>query len=138
MKTNPKIKFITLGCKVNQYETQGMREMMERAGAGTFEGRQASPEVDFVVINTCTVTEEADKEGRYWIRRSKRDYPNARIVVTGCGVTQGRAAFEALVARLTGRPLARSAATVTSRHPKACSLPSWRDLPRWLIPDQRD
>lgn len=94
MKTNSKVRFITLGCKVNQYETQGMREAVERSGMQA--AGRGEEEVNFVVINTCTVTEEADKENRYWIRRAKREHPEARIVVTGCGVVKDRAAIEAL------------------------------------------
>lgn len=92
MNESPKVKFITLGCKVNQYETQAMRESFEKQGAESTRG----PEADFVVINTCTVTEEADKENRYWVRRARRDYPNARIVVTGCGVERNRREWEAV------------------------------------------
>ena len=86
-----KVRFITLGCRVNQYETQAMREALERGGAVA--GRTA---VDFVVINTCTVTEEADRTNRYWIRRARREHPAAKIVVTGCGVERDRAQIEAL------------------------------------------
>ena len=88
-----RVRFITLGCKVNQYETQAMREALERRGAESAHG--AGP-VDYVVINTCTVTEEADRESRYWVRRARREHPAARIVVTGCYVGRNRAEVEAL------------------------------------------
>lgn len=93
---NSKVRFITLGCKVNQYETQAMREAMGRAGVSSFTPASPSEEVDFVVVNTCTVTAEADKENKYWIRRARREHPNARIVVTGCGVERNRAQYDAL------------------------------------------
>jgi len=97
---NTTTKFITLGCRVNQYETQGMREALEQAGLS----RQSKPEavmqapeeVGLVVINSCTVTQEADRETRYWIRRSKRDYPQAKIVVTGCGVQRDKSKIAAM------------------------------------------
>lgn len=92
--TEQKVKFITLGCKVNQYETQGMREDLSRAGV--VEDRGKKMDHDFVVINTCTVTEQADKESRYWIRRMKRENPAAKIVVTGCYVEKNRKEIEAL------------------------------------------
>jgi len=82
----PPVKFITLGCRVNQYETQAMREALA----------QAAVEGDFVIINTCTVTSEADRESRYWIRRARRENPKARIVVTGCGVERDRKEIESL------------------------------------------
>jgi len=86
------VKFVTLGCKVNQYETQGMKESL--ASAGFIESREAS--CDFVVINTCTVTNEADRENRYWIRRMRREHPAAKIVVTGCYVERNRLDLEAM------------------------------------------
>ena len=87
-----KVRFITLGCKVNQYETQSMRESVESAGACLVKAEPA----DFVVINTCTVTSEADRENRYWIRRAKRESPEAAIVVTGCGVERNYDDYAAL------------------------------------------
>lgn len=96
MNSQAKVRFITLGCKVNQYETQGMREVLERAGVASVTAETEPADVDFVVINTCTVTEEADRENRYWIRRARREHPSARIVVTGCVVVRDRKQIEAL------------------------------------------
>lgn len=92
MKKN-RVKFVTLGCKVNQYETQGMRE--DLAGAGIQEAHAEDHDLEFVVINTCTVTAQADRENRYWIRRMRRENPSAKIVVTGCYVEKNRAEIEA-------------------------------------------
>jgi threonylcarbamoyladenosine tRNA methylthiotransferase MtaB len=89
MTEKPKVRFITLGCRVNQYETQGMREALQSAGFDFFSptaADQRAAAADVVIINTCTVTGEADRESRYWIRRARREHPEARIVVTGCGV----------------------------------------------------
>lgn len=85
-----------MGCRVNQYETQGMREILEREGVAAVEKPKPGNEINFVVINTCTVTAEADKENKYWIRRARREHPEARIVVTGCGVERNRSEIEAL------------------------------------------
>ncbi|MBI4397855.1 MAG: tRNA (N(6)-L-threonylcarbamoyladenosine(37)-C(2))-methylthiotransferase MtaB [Candidatus Omnitrophica bacterium] len=82
-----KVIFQTLGCKVNQYETQGMREKL--LGADFIE-TGAAGEADLLVLNTCTVTGEADKKNRYWIRRMRRLNPNAKIVVTGCYAEKNR------------------------------------------------
>ncbi|MBI4387795.1 MAG: tRNA (N(6)-L-threonylcarbamoyladenosine(37)-C(2))-methylthiotransferase MtaB [Candidatus Omnitrophica bacterium] len=76
-----KVKFLTLGCRLNQYETQAMRENL--LGAGYSEVR-AGEQANVFVINTCTVTSEADKESRYLIRKCQRENPEAKIVVTGC------------------------------------------------------
>jgi len=78
------VRYITLGCKVNQYETQAMRESLSEAGLSAWNGKESNQSVDFVVINTCTVTSNADKENLYWIRRARREHPGAKIVVTGC------------------------------------------------------
>ena len=78
MKT---VKFYTFGCKVNQYETQDIREQFVKAG---FEERQDGELCDFYVINTCTVTHKADSDSLAAIRRVKRSNPEAGIIVTGC------------------------------------------------------
>ncbi len=78
MKT---VKFYTLGCKVNQYETQVIREQFDRAG---FRETADSEPVAVYVINTCTVTHRADRRSLYLIRRAFYRNPQARIIVTGC------------------------------------------------------
>lgn len=78
-----KVKFATLGCRLNQYETQAIREQFLRAG---FEETEDSKEAHVFVLNTCTVTAESDRESRYWVRKFHRDNPHAKIIVTGCYV----------------------------------------------------
>jgi threonylcarbamoyladenosine tRNA methylthiotransferase MtaB len=78
MKT---VKFYTLGCKVNQYETQEMRESFLRHG---FKELTNGKKADVFVINTCTVTHKADRESLYYIHRSYRANSRAKIIVTGC------------------------------------------------------
>jgi threonylcarbamoyladenosine tRNA methylthiotransferase MtaB len=75
------VKFYTLGCKVNQYETQEIREQFLDSGFMEVKGKQAA---DIYVVNTCTVTAKADKDSFYYIHRSHRENPKAKIVVTGC------------------------------------------------------
>lgn len=75
------IAFITLGCKVNQYETQAMTEIMEKAGYTLVEN---ASDADIVVVNTCTVTGIGDKKVRQTIRKVNRNNPGAVIVATGC------------------------------------------------------
>ena len=62
-----KAAFYTLGCKVNQYDTQAMRELFEKAGHEVVEFEQAA---DVYIINTCTVTQVADKKSRQIISRA--------------------------------------------------------------------
>lgn len=76
-----KFKLLTLGCRVNQYETQAMRENLLRSGFGEA-GEGEKPTV--FVVNTCTVTAAADRESRYLIRRCRRENPDAKVIVTGC------------------------------------------------------
>jgi len=77
----PKVKFYTLGCKVNQYDTQEMRERLLEAG---FKEALKAKDADVCLINTCTVTHRADSESLNFIRRSRRENPRAKILVTGC------------------------------------------------------
>jgi threonylcarbamoyladenosine tRNA methylthiotransferase MtaB len=94
--SSPKnVRFYTLGCKVNQYETQGMREALERKGYRDIEGQKGVP-CDLVVVNTCTVTQDADRTNRYWIRRLRREHPGARLAVTGCYAEKNRSELEAM------------------------------------------
>jgi len=75
------ISFYTLGCKLNYAETSTLREQFESAGHSIVEFGKPT---DAVIINTCTVTENADSECRKIIRRALRSSPNAFVGVTGC------------------------------------------------------
>ncbi len=79
------LKTVTLGCKVNQYETQLVREGLQRAGY--FDAAEDEP-AQLCVVNTCTVTSEGDSKSRQAIRRLARENPDARIVVMGCYATR--------------------------------------------------
>ena len=76
-----KFGFYTLGCKVNQYETQAMEQLLRSRGhtVGNF-----SESCDGYIINTCSVTAVADKKNRAILRRCRRENPNAVIGVCGC------------------------------------------------------
>ncbi len=76
-----KAAFHTLGCKVNQYETEAMKEQFRRAG---YEITGEEDSADVYIINTCTVTNLADRKSRQYIRRMKKQCPQAVIAVTGC------------------------------------------------------
>lgn len=88
-----KVKFETLGCRVNQYETQAVREKFLKAH---YKETQDSKEADLLVLNTCTVTKESDRESRYLIRKFHRENPNAKIIVTGCYVEKNRKEVESI------------------------------------------
>lgn len=76
-----RVGFYTLGCKVSQYETEAIAESFESRG---YEICDFSESNDVYVINTCTVTAEADRKSRQVIRRAKRTNPDAIILVCGC------------------------------------------------------
>lgn len=73
-------KFYTLGCKVNQYETEVMIKEVTQHGIAICDDNAP----DIIVINSCTVTGESDNKARKLLRRCRREHPNAIIVLTGC------------------------------------------------------
>lgn len=76
-----KASFHTLGCKLNFSETSTIGKMLaERGFSRASEGERP----DIIVVNTCSVTEMADKKGRQLVRRLSREWPDATLVVTGC------------------------------------------------------
>ncbi len=77
------VAFYTLGCKVNQYETEAMREAIEAVGHTIV---QDNAPFDVIVINSCTVTAESDRKTRQTVRRFRKENPDAVIVLTGCMV----------------------------------------------------
>ena len=76
-----KVAFTTLGCKVNQYDSEAMLECFLKAG---YKSVDFSEIADVYVINTCIVTATGEKKSRQMIRRAKRQNPDAAIVVAGC------------------------------------------------------
>ena len=88
-----KIGFYTLGCKVNQYETQAMEQLLVAKGHEVGAFQEAC---DGYIINTCSVTAVADKKNRAVIRRCRRDNPNAVIGVCGCYPQHAAKALESL------------------------------------------
>jgi threonylcarbamoyladenosine tRNA methylthiotransferase MtaB len=80
--TGPKtVAFHTLGCKLNFSETSSISRLMEKEG---FEKKPFDSTADIYVINTCSVTENADKECRYLVRQIQRKSPESFVVITGC------------------------------------------------------
>ena len=77
------VAFHTLGCKVNQYETQAMRRQLESAGYETTELTH-NTQADALVINSCTVTGESDRKLRQFLRRCRRQLPEGILILTGC------------------------------------------------------
>ncbi len=84
-------KLITMGCKVNQYDSQSMREVLIHNG---FEIVDEAQPADLYLINTCTVTNTADQKARQVVRRAIKQNPDADVLVTGCYAESDRKTIE--------------------------------------------
>ncbi len=81
MEKRKKVAFYTLGCKVNQYETEALKALLREKG---YEIARPQEPADIYIINTCTVTNLAERKSRQIIRRCSKENPQARVVVMGC------------------------------------------------------
>ena len=95
-------KFTTLGCRLNAYETEAMKELATTAGVQ-----------NAVVVNTCAVTAEAVRKAKQEIRKLRRENPDATVIVTGCAAQTEPATFAAMpeVSRVIGNTEKMQAAT---------------------------
>ena len=91
MEKEKKVAFVTLGCKVNQYETNAMAQKLIDAGYKIVE-YGASP--DIYIINTCTVTNMSDRKSRQMLRKAKDNNPNSKIIAVGCYVQVAKEEIE--------------------------------------------
>jgi len=81
MNSNKRVAFYTLGCKVNHYETESIKNKLLKEG---YEEVQFDEEADFYIVNSCTVTSVADRKTRNILRRTKKLNKSAKVIVTGC------------------------------------------------------
>jgi threonylcarbamoyladenosine tRNA methylthiotransferase MtaB len=81
LNENKSIAFHTIGCKLNFSETSTITRLFDEEG---FEKKEFTQEADVYVINTCSVTENADKECKQLIRKVKKQNPNSTVIITGC------------------------------------------------------
>src|SRR6476620_7203868 len=79
------LRTVTLGCKVNQYETEFVRQALNGAG---YRDARHDESADLCIVNTCTVTHEGDAKSRQTIRQLHKRNPGTRIVVMGCYATR--------------------------------------------------
>ncbi len=82
----PKIQTITLGCRFNFYETEVAKSIVERL----------EPEDNVVIVNTCAVTHEAERQSKQAVRKAVRENPGAKVIVTGCAATTAKDYFDEL------------------------------------------
>ena len=85
-----KVAFCTLGCKVNQYETNAMEEKFINAG---YEVVNFDEQADIYIVNTCTVTNVSDKKSRQMLRKAKQKNPNAIVVAVRLLCTSSKRKF---------------------------------------------
>ncbi|HTI08225.1 MAG TPA: radical SAM protein, partial [Puia sp.] len=90
---NKTVAFHTLGCKLNYSETSTLSRLLESEG---FEKKEFDEQADVYVINTCSVTDNADKECRHLVRRIQRKAPESLVVITGCYAQLKPAAIAAI------------------------------------------
>src|SRR5881396_3697858 len=81
----PELEIVTFGCRLNAFESEVIRRAAAAAGLA-----------NAVVVNTCAVTAEAERQARQAIRRARREHPAARIIVTGCAATLAPERYAAL------------------------------------------
>ncbi|WP_410208128.1 tRNA (N(6)-L-threonylcarbamoyladenosine(37)-C(2))-methylthiotransferase MtaB [Fusobacterium sp.] len=81
MNFNKRVAFYTLGCKVNQYETESIKNQLLQKG---YKETPFEEEADIYVVNSCTVTSIADRKTRNMLRRAKKMNPQSKVIVTGC------------------------------------------------------
>jgi len=78
----PSFQILTLGCKLNQLESEAITDAYAAEGYGLYTQNGESPSL--IIVNTCTVTSKADQKARRVIRKALRDFPDAGVIVTGC------------------------------------------------------
>lgn len=81
MSFNKRVAFYTLGCKVNQYETESIKNQLLKKG---YTEKDFEEEADIYIVNSCTVTSVADRKTRNMLRRAKKINPQSIVIVTGC------------------------------------------------------
>src|SRR5205823_2008005 len=115
------IEVITFGCRLNAFESEVMRRLADGAGLA-----------NAVIVNTCAVTAEAERQARQAIRRARREHPEARIIVTGCAATLAPERYAALAevdvvldnqAKLRAESYARVSALESSTSPQPSPPP---------------
>ena len=108
-----KAAFLTLGCKVNFYETEEMIEQFRQRG---FEIVDFKEKADVYIINTCTVTNMADRKSRQMIHRAKKKNPQSFVAAVGCYVESGGGALAedpAIDAAFSNRDILSPSITLT-------------------------
>lgn len=118
-----KFKVITLGCRTNQYESQGYADQLRQMG---YAAAGFGEEADLCIVNTCTVTDSADSASRHEIRSLLRDHPKAKLAVTGCMAENSPDAILALDPRIQIVPNGKKEQLVEQLFPEETEFPEFR------------
>ncbi len=119
-----KYKIVTLGCRTNQYESQGFSDQLRKMGySEATEGEKA----DLCIVNTCTVTEQADATSRHRIRQLTREHEGAKLVVTGCMAESAPQALKLIDSKIQIVP------NQDKEHLIEAIFPDVKDLPEFKI-----
>ncbi len=118
-----KFKVITLGCRTNQYESQGFADQLRQMG---YSSASEGEEADLCIVNTCTVTDSADSASRHEIRSLLRENPKAQIAVTGCMAESSPGAIASLDPRIQIVPNAKKERLVEQIFPDETEFPEFQ------------
>ncbi len=118
-----KFKVVTLGCRTNQYESQGYTDQLRQMG---YEAAGEGEEADLCIVNTCTVTEGADSSSRHQVRNLLKENPKARMAVTGCMAESAPDALRAIDSRLELIPNLEKEQLIEKLFPDVESLPEFQ------------
>lgn len=117
-----KFRVATLGCRTNQYESQGYTDQLRKMGyVPAVDGEEA----DLCIVNTCTVTEGADSSSRHEVRSLLRAHPNAKVVVTGCMAESAPDVFLQMGGRVQIVPNAEKEMLIDKIFPEEEKLPEF-------------
>jgi len=117
-----KFKVITLGCRTNQYESQGYTDQLRQMGYSAAENGE---EADLCIVNTCTVTDSADSASRHEIRSLLRAHPQAQFAVTGCMAESAPEVISAIDARIQVIPNAQKEQLLGQIFPEETNFPEF-------------
>ena len=114
-----RVALTTFGCKANQFDTAVIESLLRKESVAIVD---FSDRADFYVINSCTITAEADREARQFIRRAHKTNPSAQIIVTGCSAQVDPETFEkmGIVHHLVGNEAKRRVVDLIVRPPLLC------------------
>jgi len=117
-----KFKVVTLGCRTNQYESQGYADQLRRMG---FVPAKEEERADLCIVNTCTVTEGADSSSRHEIRSLLKLHPEAQFAVTGCMAESAPDAIRSIDSRIRIVPNLEKERLVEHLFPEEAGLPEF-------------